>query len=226
MTTYARPSLVLSSVNSEGSQGTPAANPFKKIFKHLSESCPVDNKINQFKILNKLKSVYRICSVDDRHESSAEHSWSCLVLADFFLNKMNLKIDRLKVYELLMYHDVVEIEVGDSPLNDAAKRVNKQEKELNAAKKIRKDLPEELGDKYWGLFVEFEERKTPEAKFAKAIDHLDVMIHEMDMKADWKGWTREFLIQKKLHLFEDYPEMTKAFYELLDFFEKEGYFSQ
>ena len=53
-------------------------------------------KINQFRTFNKLKTVYRFNSVDDRKESSTEHSWSCLILADFFLTQMDHNLDQLK----------------------------------------------------------------------------------------------------------------------------------
>jgi len=81
----------------------------------------MNDEISRYKILNKLKTVYRFNTAGDRHESSAEHSWGALMLADFYLTKMQsdgiktdktdkVVIDRLKVYELLMYHDVVEID--------------------------------------------------------------------------------------------------------------------
>lgn len=71
--------------------------------------------INKFRLFNKLKSVYRFSSVDNRKESTAEHTWSAMILADFFLTKTEIKLDRLKIYELLMYHDVAEIYARDTP---------------------------------------------------------------------------------------------------------------
>ncbi|WP_457619098.1 HD domain-containing protein, partial [Lutibacter sp.] len=136
--------------------------------------------INKFRIFNKLKTVYRFNSVENRKESSAEHSWSCLILADFFLSKFNFNLDRLKVYELLMYHDVVEIEAGDTPLHPEVKRLSKSEKEKKAMELLHKDLPTPLNEKFVKLFTEFEEQKTLESKFAKAIDALDAVIHELD----------------------------------------------
>lgn len=185
------------------------------------------NEIEKFKIINKLKSVYRMNSVDKRKESSAEHSWSCLILADYLINKYNIKANRLKIYELLMYHDLAEIYAGDSPLNPNSRNENKKEKELAAAEKLRKELPEKLADKYYSLFIEFEEEKTEEAKFAKLVDVFDAQIHEMDYKSDWKGWTKEFLLNnKRSKCFDNFPEIKKDFHSLLDYFEKEGYFNQ
>ena len=165
--------------------------------------------IQKLRIINKLKTTYRFSTVENRKESTAEHTWSAMIWADFFLTNTNTKLDRVKVYELLMYHDVAEIYAGDTPLHPEIKQTNKKEKELNAAQQLQKELPTPINNKFFSLFQEFEERKTPEAKFAKAIDALDAEIHELDYKEDWKGWTKEFLIEKKSHLFEEFPELKK-----------------
>ncbi|HLD80229.1 MAG TPA: HD domain-containing protein [Candidatus Nanoarchaeia archaeon] len=182
-------------------------------------------EINQLRTFYKLKKIYRANTVTGRKESSAEHSWSCLILADYFLSKMN-KLDRLKVYELLMYHDVVEIEAGDVCISDEKGRKGKEERELQAMHILTKQIPKVLKDKFVALFTEFEAGKTREAKFAKAIDALDAQIHEMDHKGDWKGWPADLLQKKKGHLFEEFPEMNKSFQKLMKYLQKEGYFDQ
>lgn len=161
-----------------------------------------------------------------RKESPAEHSWSCLILADYFLSKIKgPQLDRLKVYELLMYHDVVEIEAGDINLLNEQERKHKAEREKKAAHVLHQHLPAELGKKFLALFHEYEEGKTKEAKFAKAIDALDAEIHELDYKEDWKGWTEDFLRKKKGPLFEEFPELQEAFEEIMEFVKEEGYFT-
>lgn len=182
--------------------------------------------IHKFRIFNKLKTIYRFNSVEDRKESSAEHSWSCLILADLFLSKFDFNVDKLKVYELLMYHDVVEIESGDTPLHPEIKRLGKKDKEKKVIELLHKSLPTPLNDKFVNLFTEFEEQKTVESKFAKAIDALDAEIHELDYKQDWKGWTEEFLVNKKLKFFEEFPEMKKVFFEILDYLKTNDYFNR
>jgi len=188
---------------------------------------PSFQEIIRLSIINKLKSVYRLNSVDKRKESSAEHSWSCIVLADYILNKYKIDVDRLKVYELLMYHDLSEIHTGDFPFIPGADRGEKKDKELLAAKKLEKELPEQLGKKYYEIFTEFEEQKTNESRFAKAIDILDAQIHEIDYKEDWKGWTKDFLLNnKRSECFNYYPELKEEFLNLLNHLEQEGYFNQ
>ncbi len=182
--------------------------------------------ILKFTILNKLKSVYRLNSVESRKESSAEHTWSSLMLADFFFDKIDQKLDKLKVYELIMYHDIVEIETGDFPLHPEIKIENQKQKESLAAINLGKKLPEPLASKLSNVFKEFEECITLEAKFARAIEVLDPTIHEINYKEDWKGYTKEFLIEKKLKYFEEFPILKKQFLKILDYLEKNGYFNQ
>ena len=183
-------------------------------------------ELHKLRKFYQLKTVYRKNTVTGRKESSAEHSWSCLILADYFLSQMKEKLDRLKVYELLMYHDVVEIEAGDVCISDEKGRIGKKERELQAVQVLKKDIPNVLKEKFAALFHEFEEEKTREAKFAKAIDALDAQIHEMDYKGDWKGWPADFLQKKKGHLFEEFPELKETFQKLMEYLKKEGYFDQ
>src|SRR3989344_1572822 len=173
-----------------------------------------------------LKNVERSNSVKRGKESSAEHSWSCLILADFFLNNLKENYDRLKVYEFLMYHDLVEIETGDVCISDEAGRNGKKEREFNAMNKLKNDLPDSISKKFVNIFKEYEKCETKEAKLARIIDVLDAQIHEMDYKEDWKGWTANFLIKKKGYLFEEFPELKKLFFDLLALLQEEGYFDQ
>ena len=182
--------------------------------------------INKFRTFNKLKSVSRLNSVGVRKESSSEHSWSCLLLADFFLSKMNLNLDRLKVYELLMYHDVLEIELGDTPLHPNINKKSNNKIENHGIKILNRQLPYPLNNKFLKLFKEFKEQKTREAKFAKLIDSLDPIIHEMDYKKDWKGWYIGFFIREKSKYFKDFPSLVPVFNEILNYLIKNNYFNE
>ena len=184
----------------------------------------MNKEIEKYRTINKLKTVYRFATAGNRHESSAEHSWGCLILADFFLSQMKADIDRLKVYELLMYHDLVEIEGGDFQMHPDHTHGDKKEIEKKASQLLSNKLPHVLSMKYVTLFNEYEEGKTIEAQFARAIDALEADIHELDYKQDWKGWTKEFLITKKGYLFESFPDMKKVFDELVQFLDSNEYF--
>ena len=136
--------------------------------------------INKLRKFYQLKNVERANTVSGRRESSAEHSWSCLILADYFLSSMKERLNRLKVYELLMYHDVVEIEAGDVCISKEKERKGKKEREKQAAHVLKEHMPAVLKHKFIDLFEEFEEGKTREAKFAKAIDALDDNLKELN----------------------------------------------
>ena len=182
--------------------------------------------INKLRKFYQLKNVERVGPVGNRKESPAEHSWSALILADFFLSTMEEELDRLRVYELLMYHDVVEIEAGDEFIfNNEEKFYNKKEKEKAAAHILKDHLPKELGSKFLNLFHEYEDKTSKEAEFAKAIDALDAMIHFLDYKEAWKGWT----IDKVRKLYGSKiksSKLTEIMETILTYCEQEGYFAQ
>lgn len=145
------------------------------------------------------------------------------MLADYFLTISKQRIDRLKVYELLMYHDLVEIDAGDTPLSPTMERKNKIKLELNAVKSVSKRIPNETAKKFSRLFLEFEENRTIEARFAKAIDNLDAEIHELDYKSDWKGWTEKFLRKSKEKYFVGFPKLKTAFEEVMKHLKKNDF---
>lgn len=181
-------------------------------------------ELDKIRTFYRLKNVKRICTVLDRKESPAEHTWSAIVLADYFLDKMKAKMDRLRVYELLLYHDVVEIEAGDTPLRPGNNSARPDEKK--ALHRLKEDLPAHMRDKVISLFHEFEDKKTMEAKFARAIDQLDAEVHELDHKEDWKGWTEAFLRKHKEPALADFPELQAFFEELVAYQRKHGFFDQ
>jgi putative hydrolase of HD superfamily len=182
-------------------------------------------ELDKFRIFYKLKNVERLNSVKNRKENPAEHTWSALMLADYFITKFySDNLDRLKVYELLMYHDIVEIESGDTPLSPNHDKSHQKILEAKSAIILSKKIPESLSKKYLHLFNEFELATTREAKFAKAVEQLDAEIHEMDYKEDWKGWTEEFLRKHKQKYFKEFPELEVFFEESLEYCKNNGFF--
>jgi putative hydrolase of HD superfamily len=177
--------------------------------------------------LYKLKEVYRRARVEERRESSAEHTWSCMILADYLMDHIkNLKVDRLKVHELLLYHDVVEIESGDVSIAEIKDPEEKRKKEYLAVKKLKKTLPKDLGAKLEKMFEEFDEEKTLEAKFATAVDKLDALMQHMNHKPDWKGWDEKRVWKYHGEAFNFSPEMKQLFSDVLEEIRNQGYFDQ
>ncbi|MCC7552481.1 HD domain-containing protein [Candidatus Micrarchaeota archaeon] len=154
-----------------------------------------------------------------------------MLLADYFLDVFKQKgfepkINRERVFQLLLYHDVVEIETGDISIHLEDAREGKEEKEKLAIQKLSKEVPKELEEKLIEMFYEYENHKTIEAKFAKAIDVLDAQIHEIDYKNDWIGWTADILYKHKKNKVKEFPILDEFFEELIDFLKKDGYFDQ
>jgi len=184
-------------------------------------------EINKFNILNELKSVYRSNSVGMRKESAAEHTWSALMLADYFFPMISQKLDKLKVYELLMYHDVVEIKAGDTPLHPQNENEQQQyDKEIRAASELKNLLPQSMQEKFWYLFNEFNDQSSCEARFARAVDIFDATIQGLAYKNDWKGLSKDFLVSKKEKYLLEFPPLLKEYRKIVEYLEDEGYFNQ
>lgn len=128
--------------------------------------------------LDKLKSIVRQSPLinKSRRENSAEHSWH-LALFALTLSEHAEDVDPLHIVKLLLLHDVVEIDAGDAPIhNQQVDRAALAEHEFAAAKRIFGLLPDAQGQEMLALWLEFEEGKTPNARFAKALDRLQPLL--------------------------------------------------
>lgn len=122
---------------------------------------------------------------DGRQESVAEHTWRMAFMAILLHSELEEPVDIGKVLEMIIVHDVAEIRAGDF---HAFKDVpaNKAELELSALRNIVRKIDSKKGERIVRLWQEFEERKTPEAKFAQALDKLEVLIQHNE--ADISTW--------------------------------------
>lgn len=140
------------------------------------------NKIVDFvSELEKLKCVHRQNkTLDDyRSENSAEHSWHVTLMAVVFQGSCLANIDLLTVIKMLLLHDVVELDAGDAFLYDEEAKARAELQERMAAKRIFALLPDKQSEECLALWEEFEERKTPEAKYAAAMDALQPLINHV-----------------------------------------------
>lgn len=126
-----------------------------------------------------LKNVLRSNKTMNGHhrENSAEHSWSVGLMAHILSEHSDLEVDTAKVCKMLLIHDIVETEAGDTFRYDDSGILDQHEREAKAAERIFGLLPDDQRDEFRGLWDEFEELKTNEAKFAKALDHLAAVLH-------------------------------------------------
>lgn len=141
-----------------------------------------DNLIKQIefiKEIDKLKYIQRRTKLfqSDRHENDAEHSWHLAMMALVLSEHANNQsIDLLKVIKMVLIHDIVEIDAGDVFIYDTTKSHNNTEEELKAAKRIFGMLPEKQANELVAIWLEFEEGKTDEAKFARTMDRLEPLL--------------------------------------------------
>ena len=128
--------------------------------------------------VDKLKRVLRRSLLVDgaRRENSAEHSWHVTVLARVFAEYAPEGTDIDHVVNMLVVHDIVEIDAGDTFVYDRAAVRSQAERERAAADRIFALLPEDQAAWARSLWDEFEERKTPEARFARAVDRLSPLL--------------------------------------------------
>lgn len=130
--------------------------------------------------VEKLKAVYRQNMVYDRsrHENSAEHSWHLALMAVVLSNEaIDPTVDIKTVIEMLLIHDIVEIDAGDTFLYDEGANLDKEEREDRAATRIFGLLPEDQRDRFLSLWREFDARKTPSALFAAALDNMQPVVN-------------------------------------------------
>ncbi|SFU79237.1 putative hydrolases of HD superfamily [Clostridium sp. DSM 8431] len=105
-------------------------------------------------------------------ENDAEHAWHMAVMTLLLSEYANEEIDVLKTISMLLIHDIVEIDAGDTYAYDEEAKKTQKEREEKAADRIFAILPKDQGEKFFCLWKEFEEGLTPEAKFACAMDNI------------------------------------------------------
>ena len=161
------------------------------------DSQRLKNQIEFILEVDKLKQILRRTALLDRsrQENSAEHSWHIalivLVLSEYAEGD-NLNL--LRVIKLLLSHDLVEIDAGDTYCYDESGIQDQKERETRAADRIFNILPEDQAKSFRGLWDEYEDRKTPESRFANALDRFQPLLHNYFTQGH--SW-RQHGIQKK-----------------------------
>lgn len=129
--------------------------------------------------IDRLKQVLRRSPLADgsRLENSAEHSWHLAMMAMVLVEYANEPVDITRVLKLVLVHDIIEIDAGDTYAYDTNGNHGKAERELRAAERLYNLLPPDQAVEFRALWDEFEARHTAEARFANAIDRLMPLIH-------------------------------------------------
>lgn len=150
--------------------------------------------------VDRLKNIFRQSYIIDgsRKENDAEHSWHLAIMAFILSEYANRVIDVLKVIKMVIIHDLVEIDAGDTYAYDTKGHEHKFEKELVAAKRIFGLLPEDLEKEMLSLWDEFEEGVTPEAQFALALDKVQPVI--LNYLSEGKAWIQHGIYKEQVVL--------------------------
>ncbi|RYF89630.1 MAG: HD domain-containing protein [Chitinophagaceae bacterium] len=135
-------------------------------------------QIEFIKEIDKLKYIVRKTKLinSDRAENDAEHSWHVAMMTLVLASHSNESIDVLKVLKMLLIHDIVEIDAGDTFIYDTVNNHTNTANELAAAKRIFGLLPEAQATDFIATWQEFEDGITAEAKFARTVDRLEPLL--------------------------------------------------
>lgn len=138
--------------------------------------------------LDKLKAVLRQTWLLDgsRRETDAEHSWHIAMMALVLAEHADEPVDAGHVVRMLLVHDIVEIDAGDTFIYDDAGHADKEAREQAAAARLFGMLPRQQGAELRALWDEFEAGETPEARFAAAVDRLQPLLH--NYLTEGKAW--------------------------------------
>ena len=122
-----------------------------------------------------------------RRENDAEHAWHMAVMVWLLREYANEPLDLAKTMMMVLIHDVVEIDAGDTYAYDAAGKATAHDREEKAADRLFGLLPEDQGRELRALWEEFEEYETPEARFAHTMDNFQPMLlNDSNGGGDWK----------------------------------------
>ncbi|MCG6956824.1 MAG: HD domain-containing protein, partial [Gemmatimonadetes bacterium] len=138
----------------------------------------LDRQLRFIAEVDKLKSIERMTSLigGARLENSAEHSWHLATMAPLLAEYAPEGLDIARVMTMLLVHDVVEIDAGDTFAYDEVGAADQHDRESRAADRLFGLLPEDQAREVRGCWDEFEARETPEARFAVALDRFQGLL--------------------------------------------------
>jgi len=159
-------------------------------------------QLNFIKEIDKVKYIQRKTKLfnSDRNENDAEHSWHLALMAIVLMEHSNEALDLLKVLKMVLIHDIVEIDAGDTFIYDNQKNHSNTEEERMAANRIFGLLPTEQAEEMIAIWEEFEAGVTSESKFARSMDRLEPLLQNTSNNGGtWKEFDVNFekVYQKK-----------------------------
>ncbi|MGH2736400.1 MAG: HD domain-containing protein [Actinomycetota bacterium] len=167
------------------------------------------------------KSIERAAYLSDgtRHETDSDHAWHMALFAVLLHRELDIECDLQHALELILVHDLVEIHAGDAPAFDLAANEGKTERERRAADRLFSVLPEGHGSTLRAWWDEFEKQRSSEARFALAMDRLQVLAQNVASGGRaWKdyGVTRPRVEERNAPVIEWWPGLRPTFEALYD----------
>jgi putative hydrolase of HD superfamily len=179
--------------------------------------------------IDRLKQVIRQTSIasGERRENTAEHSWHAALAAALLAEYGDEPLDQLHVLKMLLIHDIVEIDAGDTFGYDVRGHQDKALREQQAADRIFGLLPADQRQAYRALWDEFEAQATPEAHFALAMDRLMPLLHNyLSGGSAWKrhGITQEQVYQRMQPIMKVSPRLGARVETIIEECAAKGFF--
>lgn len=180
----------------------------------------LDRILEFLEVADGLKMVERAGYVVDgsRHETDTDHTWHMALFGLLLANDTGTDLDLARTLSMVLVHDMVEIFTGDVVVYDVAAREAVKEREREAAERLFGMLPDDLHAQLEGLWLEFEEGKTGEARFVRSLDRLQAFAQNVFAGGkSWKerGVTRELSNTVNVEARSSFPVLT-ALYGLLE----------
>ena len=171
--------------------------------------------------IDKLKTVLRRTWILDRsrRENSAEHSWHLAVMAVLLAEYGPAGLDLQRVLKMVLIHDLVEIDAGDTFCYDPTALLDQADRERRAADRLFALLPADLAAELRGLWDEFDLRASREARFAAALDRLQPVLHNYTTEGGtWREHrvTRDQVVARNQPMSEGAPELWDYAKSLID----------
>ena len=171
--------------------------------------------------MDKMKSIVRqtYLANGSRKEDDAEHSWHLTLMAFVLAEYATEPVDVLKTMKMVMLHDVIEIDAGDTYAYDEAANQTKKKRETAAADRLFSILPADQETEFRALWDEFEAMNTPEARFANTLDKIQpVLLTNTEGGSSWKehGVKRTQIMTRNDRTHEGSEELWKYIKSLIE----------
>lgn len=188
----------------------------------------LEKQIDFIMEIDKAKDILRrsLLTGTKRRENDAEHSWHLAVMAPILREYVKEDLDLARVINMVIIHDLVEIDAGDTFCYDVKANQDKRERELKAAERIFNILPKDQAELIYDLWNEFEEMKTIESRYAASLDRIHPLL--LNIATGGHSWienkTTKSMVLKRMAVVENTaPALWELVLDIINRGIKKGY---